>query len=174
MTVPRLTIMFVVLGLTAACGNRGDDVTLSKIRNTGSGPDEFAVVPGKPLEDPESYSGLPAPNPGGPNRTDQHPKADGVAALGGNPAALNETGVPARDTALVRHAGRGGTRPDIRQALAAEDLEIRRRHGRVYFLNLDPIDDYTKAYERQWLDAHAEQRRLRNRGVTTPTAPPEE
>lgn len=170
MRLPQLSILVLAMALTA-CGNRNGDVTLTRIKNTGNGPDEFSILPGKPLQAPESFSALPAPNPGGANLTDQNPKADGVVALGGNPAAQNG-GISSADVSLVRHAGRYGSQPGVRQTLRAEDQDTRRRYGRRNILRIGPTDDYTDAYKRQWLDSHQTQERLRQRGIQTPSAPP--
>ncbi len=167
MTMPHKTVLsLLVVTVLAGCGGR-DDVTLSRIRHTGNGPDEFSIIPSKPLQTPESYASLPAPNPGGANLTDQNPRADAVVALGGNPA-----GGATNNGALVNHANRYGAAPAIRQTLAAEDKELRRQHGRVDVLRFLPGDDYVQAYRRDWLDAYAEEERLRNRGVLTPASPP--
>jgi len=171
MTLPR-KIMVVGLILVVAACSRNRDITLTRFKNAGDGPDEFSIVPGKPLQEPGSYADLPAPRPGAPNRTDQNPKADGIAALGGNPAATARTGVSPADAGLVRHANRYGTDPAIRETLRAEDDEIRRRYGRRNILRIGPRDDYTQAYKRQWLDEQAERERLRRAGIVTPTAPP--
>jgi hypothetical protein len=64
----------------AACGGKGDP-QLMNLR-TGQGPDEFAIVPPKALEMPESLSDLPEPTPGGFNRTDQNPEADAASCAG--------------------------------------------------------------------------------------------
>jgi len=175
MWMPRKTVLTLMAAvLMAGCGTgRDEDVTLSKIRSEGNGPDEFSIIPGKPLEMPEDMTRLPAPTPGRANRTDQNPIADGIAALGGNPGARG-TGAPAAaDAALVAHAGRYGRDPAIRERLAAEDREIRRQYGNVNILRILPGTDYVQAYRGQWLDAYEEERRLRRRGVTTPAAPPE-
>jgi len=172
--MPRLLIMFLLVVGLAACGNRDRDVVLAKIKNEGNGPDEFSILPGKPLQPPENLNVLPTPTPGGSNLTDQNPRADGIAALGGNPGALVDSGVSAADGALVNHTNRYGISPGIRQTLRVEDIEIRRRHGRVNLLNLGPNDDYVSAYRRQWLDAQAERARLRRLGIRTPSAPPPE
>lgn len=167
MTMPRKTILtLLVATLVAGCSGR-DDVTLSRIRHTGNGPDEFSIIPGKPLQTPADFASLPTPNPGGANLTDLNPLADGVAALGGNPA-----GGVASNGALVNHANRFGSTPAIRQTLAAEDKALRVAHGRVDLLRFLPGDDYVQAYRRDWLDAYTEERRLRNRGVVTPASPP--
>src|SRR6056297_3843240 len=108
MILPRSSVLIVTLCLLAACGNRGEDVTLSRITSTGAGPDEFSVLPSKPLQTPEDFAALPTPTPGAGNLTDQNPKADGVAALGGNPAALNTGAASQRDAGLVRHTSRYG------------------------------------------------------------------
>src|SRR6056297_1156973 len=131
MKMPRKTVLiFLAATIVAGCGARDDDVTLTRIRNTGNGPDEFSIIPGKPLQAPEDLSALPVPTPGGSNRTDQNPLADGIAALGGNPAAVNAQAPAASNGALVNHANRYGGTPDIRQTLAQEDREIRRSYGR--------------------------------------------
>ena len=103
MMLPRKIMMVGLVLVVAAC-SRDRDITLTRFKNTGNGPDEFAIAPGKPLEAPESYSALPTPQPGAGNRTDHNTKADGIAALGGNPAATADTGVAPGDAGLVRHA----------------------------------------------------------------------
>lgn len=165
-------LMVVMAVALSACANK--DKPLTRIKKTGNGPDEFTIMPGKPLQAPESYAALPAPTPGGSNLTDQYPLADGVAALGGNTAALASAGIPAADAGLVRHASRYGVIPGIRETLSAEDKQTRRRHGRVNILRIGPVDDYTSAYRRQWLDSGAEFQRLRRAGIAVPSAPPAE
>ncbi len=172
MSVSRVLMVILMLGLVSACGKK--DKPLTRIKKTGNGPDEFTIIPGKPLQAPESYAALPTPTPGGSNLTDQNPLADSAAALGGNAAVLATAGIPSSDAGLVRHTGRFGVTPGIRQTLSEEDKQTRRRHGRVNILNIGPIDDYTNSYKRQWLDSNAEFRRLRQAGITVPSAPPEE
>ena len=171
MSVSRVIMVILVLALSA-CAKK--DKPLARIKKTGDGPDEFAIIPGKPLQAPESYAALPTPTPGGANLTDQYPLDDGARALGGNPAVLATAGIPASDAGLVRHSSRYGLTPAIRETLRTEDKEVRRRHGRVNIFNLGPIDDYTTAYRRHWLDSDAEFRRLRRSGITVPSAPPEQ
>jgi hypothetical protein len=173
MILSRVTLLVVVLATVAGCSKRGDDVQLSRIEKPGEGPDEFSIIPGKELQAPESYNALPAPAPGAANLTDQNPKGDGIAALGGNPSALSAGAASQRDAGLVQHASRYGVQSGIRQTLASEDRDVRRRYGRRNILRIGPTDDYADAYKRQWLNSHAEQRRLRRLGIETPTAPPE-
>lgn len=174
MWMPRKTVlMLMAVALVAGCGGRDREVSLTKIRSSGNGPDEFSIIPSKPLEMPEDMAALPAPTPGGANRTDQNPLADGVAALGGNLAVTQAEAPSAANTGLLAHATRYGRDPAIRQTLAAEDRDIRTRYGNVNILRgILPGDDYVQAYEKQWLNAHAEERRLRERGVRTPASPP--
>jgi len=168
----KAVLALLVTVIVAGCGARYDDVTLSRIRNTGNGPDEFSIIPRKPLQTPEDYSALPPPTPGAINLTDQSPLADGVAALGGNPAALAAQTPAVGSGPLLSHVGRYGNTPGIRQRLAQEDRDLRKQYGRVNVLRVLPGDDYVQAYRGQWLDAYAEERRLRNRGVQTPASPP--
>ncbi len=162
-----MTAILLIAALSlAACGQK--EPRLMNITANREGPDEFTILPSKPLQDPPDYDTLPPPVPGAPNLADPTPRADAVAVLGGRPGA----GVAA-DKALIARATRFGIQPDIRQALAAEDLEWRRRHkGRVLERWFN-VNVYYKAYEAQSLDPYRELRRFRRLGVQTPSAPPD-
>lgn len=160
-------LTFCVLAV-GACESSGKLMTLA----SDDGPEEFAIVPSKPLELPPDLAALPAPTPGGSNITDQNPDADAVAALGGNPAQLAAQGVGAGDGALIAHAGRHGVTPGVRQITAQEDAEYRRRNGRRLLEVVARSNVYYRAYRRQSLDSQAELDRWRPTGVQTPTAPP--
>ena len=71
----------IILGsvlLLAACG----DKPLHDLDARRKGPDEFLVLPNKPLEQPASYAQLPTPTPGGANLTDRNPRQEAIVALG--------------------------------------------------------------------------------------------
>jgi hypothetical protein len=153
--------------LLAACGS--DQPTLMNIKAQGNGPDEFAILPPKPLEMPESLADLPEPTPGGMNRTDPRPNDDAVIALGGKPST---GGIPASDGALVAQASRFGTTSGIRQQLAAEDLDYRRRKDGRLLERLFNVNVYYRAYEPMSLDQFAELERWRRAGAGNPSAPP--
>ncbi|QOL82251.1 DUF3035 domain-containing protein [Pseudooceanicola spongiae] len=165
----RGLILTTVCVLLAGCS---DGTTLRGMRNTSAGPEEFNVAPTRELETPDNLAALPVPTPGGANLVDQTPKADAVAALGGNPAALNGTAVAAADGALVSYAGRAGIDARIRPTLAAEDQAFREREARFSRLRLFGSDRYYMAYQKQTLDAQATARKFRRAGVPTPSAPP--
>ena len=163
-----LTALALVLAL-GACARGAPD--LLQPTRSGDGPDEFAILPNQPLQAPDDYAALPPPTPGGANRTDRTPLADAAVALGGRPGAAGA--VPARDAGLVGYAARGGVAPDIRRALAAEDLAFRdRNRGRV-LERLFGTNVYFRAYRRQSLDQYAELERFRRAGIRTPAAPPD-
>jgi Protein of unknown function (DUF3035) len=164
----RAIIAVATMITLAACGGKGDP-QLMNLRS-GPGPDEFAIVPPKPLELPENLAELPDPTPGGFNRTDQNPEADAAIALGGNPSAAG--GIPAGDSALYAHAGRFGLDGGIRATLAAEDLEFRRDNNGRVLERLFNVNVYYKAYRKQRLDQQAELARWRAVGVRNPSAPP--
>lgn len=169
MTGPRV-LFFLGLMVLAACGERTPELRdLSTNRST---PEEFSIVPNKPLELPETYSQLPQPTPGGTNRTAQTPLADAVASLGGNPARLSETGVPASDSALLSSATRLGRAGDIRETLAQEDRAFRQRRS-LFTWQIVNKDRYNRVYSSQRLDADLELLRFRRAGVRTPSAPPD-
>lgn len=159
--------------LLGACGPRDPD--LLTFRQTGEGPDEFTVAPAKPLEDPPAQAALPPPTLGaGFNRADATPQADAIVALGGRENATTLDGVATGDAALLRHALRNGQDPAIRQTLAQEDAEFRRRNDGLILERLANSNLYFDSYRQQSLNQHAEMERLRARGVQTPGAPPEE
>ena len=72
----------------------------------------------------------------------------------------------------MSQASRFGAPAGIRQQVRQEDIETRRQRGRVNLIRIGNSDDYTEAYKQQWLDAAREERRLRQRGIETPSAPP--
>ena len=151
----------------AACG--GGDPTLFNIRSGDRSPDEFSILPTRPLEmPPPSMTALPVPTPGGANRTDRAPVAEAIAALGGN--AAGGTGA---DAPLVASVSRYGVDPGIRGRLAAEDLDFRRANDGRLLERAFNVNVYYRAYRRQSLDQYAELERLRRAGVRTVAAPPD-
>lgn len=161
----QLTLGAALIAL-AACG-RGDP-QLMNLRNTESGPDEFAVLPTNPIEIPTDLAALPPPTPGGVNRVDPDPEGDAIRALGGNVERANRA---AGD--IVGYAARFGVTPDIRGTLAAEDLAYRSNNQGRVLERLFNINVYFDAYRPMSLDRYAELERLRRAGVRTPAAPPE-
>lgn len=155
-----------------ALGACSSDPHLMTIQSSGDGPDEFAILPTKPLELPPDLNRLPAPNPGGPSITDPTPEADAVAALGGNPGQLSAQGIGAGDAALIAYASRAGRAGDIRAVTAAEDQAYRAGRSRRLLEILARTNVYYRAYEPQTLEPHAELERWRRAGARTPAAPP--
>ena len=165
-----LRVALICAGFTlAGCAN--DD--LRSLRSNSGGPDEFMILPSKPLQAPETYSELPTPTPGGTNITDPQPKADAIAALGGNPNALIPQGVSSSDAALVSYASRNGVPANVRETVAQEDEAFRERRGRFTQIRLFRVDRYEQVYQREKLDPFAQERRARSLGIATPTNPPE-
>jgi len=164
----RAVILVAVLAL-AGCSK----TTLHDLRTTEPGPDEFSVIPAKPLTAPADYSALPVPTPGQGNATDHHPLQDAVAALGGRPSAMDETvGASATDAGLVHYVSRFGVPAGIRQTVAEEDADFRKRRGRFLNIRLAKKDRYSDVYKRQRLNQHNELLRWRRAGAQTPSAPP--
>ena len=164
----RFSIAGLILAL-AACS--GDGKLLNIKQQPGEGPDEFSVLPTKPLEIPEDVAALPTPTPGGSNRTDPTPEFDVAEALGGNAAILSRR---SNDGALLAHAGRFGVSPDIRATLAAEDAQFRSENEGLFLERLFDVNVYFRAYEFMELDQYAELERLRRAGIRTPAVPPVE
>ncbi len=155
----------------AACGNSDEEPNLLNIKQPRSeGPDEFSVLPTKPLQMPEDIASLPEPTPGGSNLTDPTPEADVAQALGGNSEVLARR---SNDGALLAYAGRHGVDPQIRPRLAAADLEFRRKNDGRLLERLFNVNVYFQAYEEMELDQYAELERLRRAGIRTSAVPPD-
>ena len=164
-----ICIMAAALALSA-CSSGGEPRMMNlNSRNVGPGPDEFSVLPSRPLEMPSDLTALPPPNPGGPNRTDPDPEAEAIAALGGDVtrAATGSQG-------LMTHATRFGVEGDIRGTLAAEDLAFRQQNNGLFLERMMSVNIYYRAYSSVSLDQYGELERLRSLGVRTPAAPPED
>lgn len=169
--MPRRTFAALCIATAlAACAADRDPELMNVTQKRGEGPDEFGILPTKPLTMPENLATLPEPTPGGSNLTDPTPFADAAGALGGNAAVLNR---PSRDGALIAFATRGGVDPNIRATLAAEDLAYRRANDGRLLERLFNVNVYYKAYAPMSLDQHAELRRLRRLGLRTSSAPPD-
>lgn len=161
-----LAIAGIAMLLLSACGGGGEP-RLMNLRQTTQGPDEFAILPPKPLQMPDSLTALPDPTPGGDNRTDPTPREDAIVALGGRPGAG-----AGGDAGLLAHTARYGRAGDIRQTLAAEDLEFRRDNKGRVLERVFNVNVYFRAYRNQSLDQQAELQRWRRAGARTVSAPP--
>ncbi|MFY0595397.1 MAG: DUF3035 domain-containing protein [Cognatishimia sp.] len=169
MRVSRAVIFGFALLVSACANERGIRV----LSSDDAGPDEFSIIPTKPLSQPENYASLPTPTPGGGNLTDQDPQNDAVVALGGRAQATPDTGTFASgDAALVSYAARNGSGGGIREQLAEDDEKVRGRFSRFTGWRLAKPDRYNEVYRFYHLNAYAELARWRAAGVKTPTAPP--
>lgn len=166
-TLVGLVVLALAVGVSG-CSKKG----LHDLRHNGNGPDEFLVMPAKPLTMPVELRALPEPTPGGTNITDINPNAEAVAALGGKPDLLGQTAVPATDAALLAQASRYGVPADTRASLAEADAKFRKRSARSARFRLFPVDRYSQAYRRDKIDPFDETQRWRYSGRETPTSPP--
>jgi Protein of unknown function (DUF3035) len=128
-------------------------------------PDEFMVLPTKPLEMPTNLAALPTPAPGTVNRVDYQPNSEAIAGLTGRPVA----GVTGAE-ALVARAGPAD--PSVRAQLAAEDVVWRETHHGLLLERAFSRDRAELVYRDMTLNAPAEFERLRGAGVQVPAAPP--
>ncbi|WP_170411815.1 DUF3035 domain-containing protein [Ruegeria atlantica] len=169
MRLPRSIIALTLAFAAAGCS----DIGLRHLQAPGAGPDEFSVLPVKPLTEPKDYAFLPAPTPGGENLTDPTPKADAVVALGGNAASLNpNTAIPSADAALVTASSRYGVPANTRQEIEAQDAEFRRKQARLTRLRLFNVDRYSQVYRRETLNPDIQNEAARQAGIETPSSPP--
>jgi hypothetical protein len=163
---------FVLMGAVAGC-DTSSGIGRLFAGNEKSGPDEFGIVPTKPLEMPKDYKTLPEPTPGARNLTDPLPEQDAVAALGGRPKLLDSTAVNRNEAGLLAATGRNGTGENIRDVLAAEDKEYRKKNKPRFLERLFKINTYLRNYEPQTLPARRTNELARRKGIKTPTVSPE-
>jgi len=163
--------VLAVFGLAVLVACESDQPELMNIKSDG--PDEFSILPTKPLEAPEDYASLPAPTPGGTNLVDPTPKADAVAALGGSSDRLQRGQIYAGEQSLISYVSRHGVPANIRETTAAEDLEWRKKNNGRLLERLFNVNVYYSSYKPMSLDQHYELDRLRAAGVWTPSAPPD-
>ncbi|QMU58062.1 MAG: DUF3035 domain-containing protein [Boseongicola sp.] len=168
----RTAILITALIVLTACGGGKEEAPdLLNIRQgSGDGPDEFAILPTKPLVLPSDMTALPTPTPGGSNRTDPQPEIEVARALGGNAGVL-DGGLT--DRALFTHVSRFGVQENIRATLAALDLEFRRANDGKFLERLFNVNVYFSSYSAMELDQYAELERLRRAGIRTSAVPPD-
>ncbi len=149
----------------AGCGEAG---VAGALRDSGVGgtPDEFMVLPTRPLEMPADVAALPPPTPGAANRVDQQPHAEAIAGLTGRQGPAGT----ADGSALVARAG--GADPQIRGRLAAEDADWRANNRGLLFERWTARDPEALVYRDMKLDSPAAFEAARARGLRVPAPPP--
>ena len=157
-----VSFLAAALALGACSRNRVD----GELRSASS-PDEFMVLPTKPLEMPSDLAALPAPIPGARNRVDYEPREEAVASLTGRETTVAGT---AGAAALISRAG--PIDPSIRARLASEDVTWRESHQGKLLPRLFARSEDDVVYGDEILDAPVEYERLRAVGVAVPPAPP--
>ena len=160
----RILGVFVTLFLIAACSS--DDARLRDLYDVGTGPEEFAVLPSKPLIIPSNLRELPVPDETVGNLADPTPKRDLIEKLGGS---LDESKiVPKKDKGLLNYVSRAGVNSNIREELAVEDRKFLRRMVVFTSVKLFRVDRYNQIYRNMTLSAPKELERWRSLGVRTP------
>lgn len=165
----RRLVVAALCGLPlAGCGEGG---LAGGLRRAGvvTQPDEFRVLPTRPLELPPNLSELPAPAPGTTNRVAYRPRTDAIGALTGQPPA-QAPGAPALVARVAAEAG--AVDPAIRARLANEDVAYRRDNQPRLLERWAGRGQDRIVYGDMALDAEAELQRLRAAGVQVPDAPP--
>jgi len=158
-------LLFIGAAALSGCSEGGLAGTL---RATGavSSPDEFMVLPTKPLEIPQNLAALPPPQPGTANRVDRNPEVEAVAGLTGRqPTAGGASAGP-----LLARAGPAD--PTIRSRLAQEDAAYRSQNGGLLLERVFTNDPERLTYRGMILYAPGEFEQLRAAGMAVPPASP--
>lgn len=162
----------VLLGalVLAGCGGKEGSRSLTLV-GRNDGPNEFSLVPAKPLQQPQDLTVLPEPTPGGFNRTDRAPRAEAIAALGGDQNVLAGP-IPAADSALLANATRFGVDANIRRDLARDDAEYMRQPRGIWRRRGVSPEQYLDAYDFMALDQATMNHLSRRVGTRTPGVQP--
>ena len=161
----RVSGIFVIIFLLSACSS--DDARLRDLYDVGTGPEEFAVLPSKPLTIPSNLKNLPVPDLAAGNLADPTPKRDLIETLGGS--IDNSISIPEKDKNLLKYVSRAGVDANIREELAEEDRKFLRRMGVLTSVKLFRVDRYNQIYRKMTLSAPKELERWRSLGVRTPS-----
>lgn len=169
---PITLILMLTLGVSiTACGS-GNSVfdKNGNFKIKDAGPDEFSIIPTKPLEIPEDTVTLPEPTLGSKNRVDVEPELDAIVALGGKPERLESDLIANDEQALIAAASRNGVSGNIREQIAADAKVVERKKRPNVFQRIIGHTSRVKAFESEAIDPSAETHRLRRQGVRTPSA----
>ena len=161
----RVSGIFVIIFLLSACSS--DDARLRDLYDVGTGPEEFAVLPSKPLTIPSNLKNLPVPDLAAGNLSDPTPKHDLIEILGGS--IDNSISIPEKDKNLLKYVSRAGVDANIREELADDDRKFLRRMGVLTSVKLFRVDRYNQIYRKMTLSAPKELERWRSLGVRTPS-----
>jgi hypothetical protein len=166
--MPKLHPMALLARACLPLALGGCNGVAGTLRSSGvtSTPDEFMVLPTRPLEMPQNLAALPPPVPGAPNRVDYQPQQIALEGLTGRPGPAATAG----GAALV--AAAGPAQPQIRSVLASEDAEYRATHQGLLLERLFNKNKEVVVYEAMILDPGREYEYLRARGLNQPPAPP--
>jgi len=166
---PTTLIFMLAVGVSvSACG--GSDPVFDRdgeFRLRTAGPDEFAIIPTKPLEIPEDTVSLPEPSVGAKNRVDLEPQTDAILALGGQPDRLASTNIAADEQALVAVASRNGVVENIRDIVDEDSKKNTRKPN--FFERWLGRDGRLQTYKSESIDPAAVTDRLRRQGIKTPS-----
>ncbi len=164
----RLTTAALIItgGLVLAGCGEGGLAGFMRSSGVAQTPDEFMVLPTRPLEMPSNLNALPPPTPGRANLVDYRPNAEAVAGLTGRQGPAGT----ADGSALVARTGTGN--PQIRGTLAVEDAQYRAENRGRLFERWFSRDKVALTYRNQTLDAPTTFEAMRARGVGVPAPPP--
>lgn len=166
-TCRRAGLALLLIGTAALVGGCQNRNLAGTLRSSGVGgtPDEFMVLPTRPLEMPGDLAMLPVPAPGTANLVDYEPRAEAVAGLSGKPTLATADG-----SGLVARSGPAA--PGIRGQLATEDAQYRADNPGLLLERAFARDKNALIYRRMALEPAPEYERVRAAGIGVPAVPP--
>ena len=116
------------------------------LKQTGKGPDEFGILPPKPLEMPKTWPNCRRRRRAARTCTDPTREADAIVALGGDPAR-RAAAFPQATARWRAMPARYGVTPDIRQHTGRRGSGVPRATIRPPAGTLFNVNVYYKAYK---------------------------
>lgn len=163
----RAAVISLLIGAAVSLAACQKNSLAGTLRSAGVGgtPDEFMVLPTRPLEMPTNLAALPVPTPGTANLVDYQPRAEALAGLTGRPTLATADG-----SGLVARGGPGD--PAIRPTLAAEDATYRASNNGLLLERVFARDKNALVYRQMTLAQASEYERIRAAGIGVPAVPP--
>ncbi len=156
-----------LLAVTALAGCEGGLAGSLRSAGVGGSPDEFLVLPTRPLVIPSELESLPPPTPGSDNLVDYKPNEEAITGLTGRSTVPQG----ANGQALV--AAAGPVDPHVRARLNGEDAVYREANRGLLLERWFAQNQEALIYETMILDAGDEYERFQSMGVRQPSAPPQ-
>ena len=150
----KIITTVALVGALAGCDNsQGIGRFIAGEPNADSGPDEFGIVPTKPLELPDDFAALPEPTPAGATlRIHTQRKTPSQRSVAGQNGLIARALAQEKPRCWLRLNAMARLRI-FRTVLAEEDKEFRKQNGPKLLERWFNVNTYLKSYDDETLPA---------------------